>query len=329
MRTPIRSRAVGVGAALALSAALGGAALVQPGAAQAASITIVTGAGVTPTDPTWTVTPPAGVATAATVITSAPGGWTGTITGADWIGTAAVTAPEPAGAYVFQSPVTSPDASSLTGSVLSPDPVALALVQGTTVTPIPGTFGGSATTPTPVTFAGPIASGNYVIRATVTHTDAAQPVGFAASFTLDDGATEPEATQFYALAIPVRVYDSRTGTGPASNGAGPIVSGTTRTISLRQGYDSPAATTRVGAVPADAVSALVNVTIDGTTTTGFLTVYSSAVAQPASSSINWSAPNQILANMSVVAVPADGTIKITAGGGGSTQLVVDVLGFYR
>lgn len=314
---------------MALAGTGAGVAVLGSGAAQAASVTVVTGAGAGATDPTWTVTPPAGSATAATVITTAPVGWTAAVTGAEWIGTAAAPTTDPVGSYVFETPVTAPAASTLSGSIASPDPLTLELVQGATVTPISGTFGGSATTPTPVTFAGPLAAGNWTIRATANHTDGAAPVGIVASFTLSDGVTEPEATSFYALPTPIRVYDSRTGTGPAATGAGPMVSGTTRTISLRQGYESPSATVKVAAVPADATSALVNVTIDGTTASGFLTVYSSAVPQPASSSINWSATGSILANMNVVVLGDDGSIKITAGGGGSAQVIVDVLGYYR
>lgn len=329
MPLPIRSRALAAAVAAVALAGSAGVALVGSGSAQAASVTVVTGAGTGATDPTWTVTPPAGSATPATVITTAPVGWTAAVTDAEWIGTSATPTTDPAGTYVFATPVTAPAASTLAGSIASADPVTLALVQGSTVTPIAGTFGGSATTPTPVTFAGPLAAGNWTIRVTANHTDAAAPVGIVASFTLSDGTVEPEATQFHALPVPIRVYDSRTGTGPAATGAGPMLSGTTRTVSLRQGYDSPSATVKIAAVPADATSALVNVTIDGTTASGFLTVYSAAVAQPASSSINWSATGQILANMNVVVLGDDGSVKITAGGGGSTQVIVDVLGYYR
>ncbi len=328
MSSKIRSRAIGaVVAALALAGT--GVALVGSGSAQAATVTVVTGAGTGATDPTWTVKAPDPAAVApATIITTAPSGWTAAITGAKWISNVVAPAAVPIGAYVFEAPVTAPAASTLAGSIASAVPLTIALVQGTTVTTLPGTFGGSATTPTPVAFAGPLAAGSWTIRVTATHADAVTPLGIVASFTLSDGVTEPEATQFYALPTPVRVYDSRTGTGSAATGAGPMVSGTTRTITLRQGYESPSATVKVAAVPADAVSALVNVTIDGTTAQGFLTVYSSAVAQPAASSINWSAAGQILANMNTVVVGADG-IKITAGGGGTTQVIVDVLGFYR
>ena len=326
--TARRLRRLAILPALAVGT-LGLVASLHTGAATAASVTTVTGAGTGATDPSWTVTTPSVAATPATIVTTAPGSWTATITGAKWISTAAVPAAAPAGSYTFDAQVVVPAGSSVSGSVASADPVALSLVQGVTTTAIPGAFGASASTPTPVTFAGPVAAGTYTMRMVLNHTDAATPVGVIATFTLSDGATEPPATQYHALAVPVRVYDSRTGTGSAATGEGAIASGTTRTISLTQGYASASATTKVPAVPAGATSAMVNITIDGTTTTGFLTAYGSDVAQPATSGINWFGPGQILANLSVVAVGPTGSIKITAGGGGTTQLVVDVVGYFR
>ena len=326
--TARRLRRLAILPALAVGT-LGLAASLHTGAATAASVTTVTGAGAGPTDPSWTVTTPSVAATPATLVTTAPVGWTATITGAKWIAAAAVPAAAPAGNYTFEATVIVPAGSSVSGSLASSDPVALSLVQGLTTTTIPGAFGSSAGTPTPVTFVGPVAAGTYALRMVLNHTDAAAPVGVIATFTLSDAVTEPAATQYHALPVPVRVYDSRTGTGSAATGEGPIASGATRTISLTQGYASASATTKIPAVPVGASSAMINVTIDGTTTTGFLTAYASNVAQPATSGINWFGPGQILANLSVVAIAPDGSIKITAGGGGTTQVIVDVVGYFR
>ena len=85
-------------AALALS-------LSNSGAATAAATNVVTGGGSAATDPLWTVTPPAGVATAATIVTTAPAGWTATLTGAKWIGTQVNTntGTDASGSYVFDA----------------------------------------------------------------------------------------------------------------------------------------------------------------------------------------------------------------------------------
>jgi hypothetical protein len=165
------------------------------------------------------------------------------------------------------------------------------------------------------------------VRLTVTRTVVGDQ-GVSALLTFTENP-EPVATQYHALATPVRVYDSRSGTGPAANNAGPLAFGTTRTISLTKGYASPTATSTVTAVPAGATSAMVTVTVDGTVSKGFLTLFAADSTEPATSSINWFGDAQILANMNVVALAADGTIKVTAGGPGSAQVIIDVLGYFR
>lgn len=317
--------AVGVAAAVAATASL------QAPGANAATTTLKTG------DPTWTLVSGPGVATprTASTFTTKPTAWTGDIPAAAWIGTKAVAdGADPIGTYVFEVPVTLTQAATLTGSVLANPSAALTLVQGTTTIPV-GTFTGS-TTATPISLATPVAAGTWTARFTIT-TTAATDVGLSALLTFDDAVapgatttttTPPEATVYHALPTPIRVYDSRTGTGAAANNDGPIAFGTVRTISLAQGYDSPSATTKVAAVPAGATSATVNLTIDGTTQQGFLTLYAGNATQPASSSINWFGTGQILANMNIVALAPDGTIKVTAGGPGSAQVIIDVLGYY-
>ena len=325
--TALRPRRLAIFAVASLGT-LGLAAGLHSAPATAASVTVSTGTGAGPTDPNWNVTVPAGSPTAATLITTAPTGWTATVTGAQWIAASAAPTADPVGSYVFSTTLVVPaGASSLSGSLASLDAASISLVKGVTTTAVPGSFGGSATTPTPVTFAGPLAAGSYTLKVTLDHAVGTTAAGLIATFTATDG--QPPATQYYGLPTPIRVYDSRTGTGPAATGDGVIASGSTRTVSLLQGYASPTATVKVGAVPAGATSAMVNVTIDGTTATGFLTAYAGNATQPATSGINWFGTGQILANLSVVALAPDGTIKVTAGGGGTTQVIVDVVGYYR
>lgn len=318
--------AVGVAAAVAATASL------QAPGASAATTTLKTGdAGWNLVSAPAPLTPP----TAATTFTSRPPAWTGDIPASAWIGTKATAdGSDPIGTYVFEATVNLTQAATLTGSVLANPSATLDLVQGTTTVNV-GTFS-SSTVPTPISLATPVAAGSWTARFTIT-TTATTDVGLSALLTFDDAVapgdtttttTPPEATVYHALPAPIRVYDSRTGTGAAANNDGPIAFGTVRTISLAQGYSSPSATTKVAAVPAGATSATVNLTIDGTTQQGFLTLYAGDAAQPASSSINWFGTGQILANMNIVALAADGTIKVTAGGPGSAQVIIDVLGYY-
>jgi CHRD domain len=121
------------------------------------------------------------------------------------------------------------------------------------------------------------------------------------------------------LPIPLRAYDSRSADGP-------LAAGQTRTIGLATGKDS-AGTSQL-AVPPGASAAIVTLTITQTVGSGFVKLYSAALTtEPPTSSINWSAPEQILSVSTPVAVDGQGRVKITAGVN-ATQVVIDVVGYY-
>jgi len=119
------------------------------------------------------------------------------------------------------------------------------------------------------------------------------------------------------LPIPLRAYDSRTGDGPLAAGA-------TRTIGLANGKD--ASGTSMLAVPPGASAAIVTLTVTQTVGAGFVKLYSAAISEPATSSINWSSPDQILSVSTPVAVDGEGRVKIT-GGVNATQVIIDVVGY--
>lgn len=127
----------------------------------------------------------------------------------------------------------------------------------------------------------------------------------------------PLGAQFVQY-TPRRAYDSRLQDGK-------LASGEDRTISL-EGL--------VGPLPTRAGSALVNVTVDQTEGAGFLTVWTpigeNGSARPATSNINWSADNEILANLAVVKLVGDHdpSFVISAGGPGRTHVIVDVMGVF-
>jgi CHRD domain len=128
----------------------------------------------------------------------------------------------------------------------------------------------------------------------------------------------PPAGEAHMLPAPLRAYDSRANGGPR------IASGETRVISLANGLDGK--NVSVIAVPPGATAAIVTLTVTETVAGGFLTMYSAATTQPATSSINWFASNQTFAVSTQVAVDAAGQVKITAGSS-STQFVIDVVGY--
>jgi hypothetical protein len=72
-----------------------------------------------------------------------------------------------------------------------------------------------------------------------------------------------------------------------------------------------------------------NVTVVGTTGEGWLAINPGGTTAVSASSINWSASDQILANG--ISLKLNGTRQITVvnGSPGSTQFIIDILGYYR
>ena len=132
------------------------------------------------------------------------------------------------------------------------------------------------------------------------------------------------AGSFHAI-DPIRVYDSRV----AQPGPGPLAPGTTRTISVRDGRDlTTGAVTVAGVVPAGATAIAYNLVVTGTVGQGFLSVNPGGNTTVSASSINWSASGQSIANGLVVKLSADRTVTVICGGG-TTDVLIDVLGYYR
>jgi len=123
--------------------------------------------------------------------------------------------------------------------------------------------------------------------------------------------------QFVALS-PTRVFDSRAGSG-YQGATGRFAAGETRTLALAgtAGTGVPAATT--------AAAAVLNVTVTGPLSAGFLTLYPNGVAQPLVSNINF-VTDETRANSTTVKLPSSGAIAIFASQ--SVDVVIDVLGYY-
>jgi len=118
---------------------------------------------------------------------------------------------------------------------------------------------------------------------------------------------------------PLRAYDSRT------TSDGPLPPNSTRVISLATGLTGAGASQI--AVPPGAVAAMIRVTVTQTGNASYLKVYSNALTvEPATSNVNWSAPNSDVGADMTVAVDVNGRIKVTSGGQGA-HIVVDVVGF--
>ncbi|HXY93696.1 MAG TPA: S8 family serine peptidase [Acidimicrobiia bacterium] len=117
----------------------------------------------------------------------------------------------------------------------------------------------------------------------------------------------------YTPLVPARILDSRDGTG---------LSGA---WTANQSRDLVVA--GAGGVPADAQAVVLNVTAVGPTVDGYVTVWPSGVARPLASNLNFVA-GETIPNLVIVQVGANGAVSLY-NLVGSTDLVADVVGYYR
>ena len=149
---------------------------------------------------------------------------------------------------------------------------------------------------------------SFTIRAT----DANGCVGERA-YTLTINAAS-NGLQFFPLAAPVRLLDTRAGQAACSQPGAPIAGQTSRTQPGRN----------FCGIPANAQALTGNVTTVNSGG-GFLTLYPSDAAQPTVASVNYGV-NEIINNVFTVGLGADGAFKLFAFN--TTDVVVDVTGYY-
>lgn len=155
-------------------------------------------------------------------------------------------------------------------------------------------------------------TGSYIIFAS--SAASAQTGDYSLSLTGPSGG----GLQFYPLAHPVRLLETRAGfTGCFAPGA-PIQGGATRTQVARGLCDGLA-------IPANAAAITGNITTVQSGG-GYLTLYPSNAAQPLVANSNYG-PNEIVNNVFTVGLgPSDGAFKIYVQA--TTDVVVDVTGYY-
>jgi hypothetical protein len=83
-------------------------------------------------------------------------------------------------------------------------------------------------------------------------------------------------------------------------------------------------------VPTGATGALFTLTVANTIGGGFLSVYTNAVSNPGTSTINWAASGQFVATTTVAAVDATAKVAVTSGGtpASKADFIIDVIGYY-
>jgi len=125
---------------------------------------------------------------------------------------------------------------------------------------------------------------------------------------------------------PTRVYDSR----QPQPAPGALASGHSRTVRVADGRAvAGGGVTVPNLVPTGATGVAYNLTIVDTVNGGFLAVNPGTSTAVTSSAINWSTSGAALSNASVVAIDANRQVTVTAGGGGTTDFIIDVVGYYR
>ena len=122
----------------------------------------------------------------------------------------------------------------------------------------------------------------------------------------------------YAPVTPIRVTDTRAGSG-LPNAGSPLGTGGTLNVAV-------AGTAANDGVPADALAVVVNVTAVDPSAAGFFTVYPTGTAQPVVSNLNFVA-GETTANLATIPVGANGDITIF-NHFGTVNALVDVYGYY-
>ena len=175
-------------------------------------------------------------------------------------------------------------------------------------------------------FVGPPASGTYAVADIIRDTQGSlwACVVAGAPGVWREVAGPTSAGSFHAV-TPTRVYDSRS----PEPLIGPIQTGAPRTISVAHGRDP--LTGEVVAndlVPVGATAISCNVTVTDTVGPGFAVVNPGVIDTIGASTINWQ-PGQVLANSIIVGIDDARQVTLVAGGGGSTNIVIDVAGYFR
>ncbi len=154
----------------------------------------------------------------------------------------------------------------------------------------------------------PVGAGGQINLITQTATDlVADVTGYFTSVgATTDGRFQPAAT-------PVRLLDTRTGTGGKST---PFATG--------EQFDLPVA--GVAGVPADATAVALTVTYTDVVQPGFLTVWPAGQPRPTASTSNPNAPGDIRSNLALVGVGSAGKVSILSMN--PTDVVVDLVGWF-
>ena len=124
----------------------------------------------------------------------------------------------------------------------------------------------------------------------------------------------PTTTGTFGSVTPSRLLDTRLGVGAPAKPVAPL-----GVVTLKVGGK--------GGIPDNASAVVLNVTVAGSTSSGFITVWPDGASRPTTSSLNF-LPGQIVPNLVIAPVGADGKVDLYNGSPGSTSLLADVAGYF-
>ena len=113
---------------------------------------------------------------------------------------------------------------------------------------------------------------------------------------------------------PVRILDTRDGTGGIHGRIGPKGSAVLQVAGLNN-------------IPSDVLAVVGNITVTDTSAASYLTAWPDGTTRPTASDLNWT-PGATVPNMAVVALSRDGKLDLY-NAAGSADVIIDVTGWYR
>jgi hypothetical protein len=132
---------------------------------------------------------------------------------------------------------------------------------------------------------------------------------------------QPAEGGLVALQSPVRVFDSRIVAAPLNGQK--LRSGQSTAVTVSAAF---------GDIPSGFANfVFVNCTVTQTEGSGYLVVRGSDLTGelplPNTSNVNWTGPNQTLANLVFTTVGGESALEVHCDGGGATHVIVDVQGY--